>query len=139
MWKLFIPSLGSFNKGDNGIYPLFVAAMFYINILYSEGYDMDYVGHTNEPARWLTEHNTIKENKFTAKFRPCKLAISFEVSQSRGETTKVERSIKRQRSKQSVGRRFESSPWISSGGFFTFAKIELWKFSPYEISLAGAS
>ena len=28
-----------------------VAVMFYIYNLYSEGYDLDYVGHTNEPAR----------------------------------------------------------------------------------------
>jgi putative endonuclease len=76
--------------------------MFYIYILYSEGYDMYYVGHSNDPERRLTEHNTTEEIKFTTKFRPWELVLSFEVSQSRGEAIKVEKFIKSQKSKQFI-------------------------------------
>ncbi len=73
--------------------------MFYIYILYSESADRYYVGHTNDPARRLIEHNTVEEIKFTTKYRPWTMLLAFEVSESRGEAIKVERFIKRQKSR----------------------------------------
>ncbi|MDM7919750.1 MAG: GIY-YIG nuclease family protein [Methanosarcina sp.] len=73
--------------------------MFYVYIIYSESADMYYVGHTNDPVRRLTEHNTSEEIKFTAKYRPWKMLLSLEVSEGRGEAIKIERFIKRQKSR----------------------------------------
>jgi len=73
--------------------------MFYIYILYSESADRFYIGHTNDPARRLIEHNTVEEIKYTTKFRPWTMHLAFEVSESRGEAIKVERFIKRQKSR----------------------------------------
>jgi len=82
--------------------------MFYIYILYSESADRYYVGHTNDPARRLIEHNTIEEVKFTTKFRPWTMQLAFEVSESRGEAIKVERFIKRQKSRPFIKKLIES-------------------------------
>ncbi len=44
--------------------------MFYIYILYSESADRYYIGHTDDPARRIEEHNTVIKNSYTFKFRP---------------------------------------------------------------------
>ena len=87
--------------------PFFLAVMYYIYILYSESADRYYVGHTNDPARRLTEHNTVEEMKFTTKFRPWTMPLAFEVSESRGEAIKVERFIKRQKSRTFIKKLIE--------------------------------
>jgi putative endonuclease len=73
--------------------------MFYIYIIYSESADKYYIGHSNDPERRLIEHNTTEDNKYTTKYRPWRILLSLEVSDSRGETIKMERFIKRQKSK----------------------------------------
>jgi putative endonuclease len=73
--------------------------MFYIYINYSESADKYYIGHSNDPERRLIEHNTTEDNKYTTKYRPWRILLSLEVSDSRGETIKMERFIKRQKSK----------------------------------------
>jgi putative endonuclease len=73
--------------------------MFYIYILYSERYDRYYIGHTNDPARRLAEHNTTEDIKFTTKYRPWRMLLVFKVSETRGEAIKMERFIKRQKSR----------------------------------------
>jgi putative endonuclease len=82
--------------------------MFYVYILYSERTDRYYVGHTNDPQRRLIEHNTTNDNKFTTKFRPWEMLLSFEVSESRGEALKMERFIKKQKSRLFIKRLIES-------------------------------
>jgi putative endonuclease len=73
--------------------------MFYVYIIYSERADRYYIGHTNDPVRRLVEHNTTEEIKFTTKYRPWKMLLLFEVSEFRGEAIKMERFIKKQKSR----------------------------------------
>jgi len=82
--------------------------MFYIYILYSESADRYYVGHTNDPERRLTEHNTTEDIKFTTKFRPWTLLLSFEVSDVRGEAIRLEKFIKKQKSRIFIRKLIES-------------------------------
>ncbi len=83
--------------------------MFYVYILYSESADKYYIGHTNDPDRRLIEHNTAEEYTFTSKFRPWKILLFFEVSDSRGEAIKIERFIKKQRSRLFLARLIEEA------------------------------
>ena len=83
--------------------------MFYVYILYSESADKYYIGHTNDPERRLTEHNNTEDIKFTTKFRPWNLLLSFEVSDVRGEAIKMERFIKKQKSRIFIRRLIESN------------------------------
>ena len=82
--------------------------MFYIYILYSDSADRYYIGHTSDPDRRLIEHNTVEETKFTTKFRPWTILLAFEVSESRGDAIKVERFIKRQKSRTFIKKLIES-------------------------------
>jgi len=82
--------------------------MFYIYIIYSESADRYYIGHTNDPERRLTEHNSTEDVKFTTKFRPWILLLSFEVSNVRSEAIKMERFIKKQKSRIFIRKLIES-------------------------------
>jgi len=73
--------------------------MFYIYILYSGSSDKYYVGHTDDPARRVIEHNTKPFNTYTAKHRPWKLVASFPAGESRGEAVRIERYIKKRKSR----------------------------------------
>ena len=77
--------------------------MFYIYVLYSNGSDRYYIGLTNDVDRRLKEHNNpLVYNKYTAKYIPWELKVSFECSESRGEGLIIERFIKNQKSRHFI-------------------------------------
>ncbi|MDZ7776225.1 MAG: GIY-YIG nuclease family protein [Bacteroidales bacterium] len=76
--------------------------MYYIYFLYSENHDKYYVGYSDDPDRRVLEHNTNPRMTFTHKFRPWILKTYFPVSDIRGDTLKVERFIKRQKSRRLI-------------------------------------
>jgi len=76
----------------------FLTAMFYIYIIYSEGADRYYVGHTNDPERRLFEHNNIQKTTYSSKYRPWKLVFKFPVSENRPEAIIVEKYLKGRKS-----------------------------------------
>jgi putative endonuclease len=94
--RKFESYLGSKKRGS---YLFFFAAMFYIYILYSQRADRYYIGHTDEPARRVEEHNTIIKNSYTSKFRPWIRKVYFPVSNSRGEARKTEFYLKKMKSR----------------------------------------
>ncbi|HPT22672.1 MAG TPA: GIY-YIG nuclease family protein [Bacteroidales bacterium] len=73
--------------------------MFYVYILYSEGADRYYIGHTSEPSRRLEEHNTVIKNSYTNKYRPWIMKGCFQVSESRSEARLVENYLKKMKSR----------------------------------------
>ncbi|MEM8890302.1 MAG: GIY-YIG nuclease family protein, partial [Bacteroidota bacterium] len=77
---------------------------FFIYILYSEGSDRYYVGYTHDVEARLNDHNSgdrsNQSTKYTFKHRPWKLKAAFKVASERGEVLKVERYIKRQKSRK---------------------------------------
>ena len=48
------------------------------------------------------QHNTSERNTFTSKYRPWKLAAVFECSTDEGEAVRIERWIKRQKSRSLI-------------------------------------
>ena len=78
--------------------------MFYLYIIYSERADKYYVGHTNNVERRVEEHNSNPRMTFTHKFRPWFLMASFAISENRGDAVKVEKYIKRQKSRRLIER-----------------------------------
>ena len=81
--------------------------MFYIYILYSESSDKFYVGYTADPDRRIIQHNHSDGNTFTSKYRPWKIAALFEVSENESDAVKVERFIKKQKSRKLIERIIE--------------------------------
>jgi putative endonuclease len=82
------------------IVSFFIAAVFYIYIIYSLKSDKYYIGMTSDVVRRLAEHNDpSRANKYTAKHIPWELKLYFEVSDNRGDALIVERFMKNQKSK----------------------------------------
>jgi putative endonuclease len=63
-------------------------------------HDHYYIGHTENVTKRLEEHNhPVERNKFTAKHIPWELKMSFPISESRGDAMRIEKFIKRKKSK----------------------------------------
>ena len=73
--------------------------MYYIYFLYSETADKFYVGHSQDPWKRLEQHLSNTGDKYTGSFHDWKLRAVFEVSQKKGEADKIEKFIKRQKSR----------------------------------------
>ena len=74
--------------------------MFYIYIIYAHNFDKFYVGSSRDPWNRLIKHNSSPFNTFTSKYRPWVLKAVFEVGANRGEAMRIERFIKKQKSRK---------------------------------------
>ena len=81
---------------------------YWVYILYSRGSDRYYVGQTHDVAARLRSHNegarADQSTKYTFKHRPWELVCSFSVGADRGEAMKIEKYIKRQKSRSFLER-----------------------------------
>ena len=73
--------------------------MYYIYFLYSAIADKYYVGHSQDPWKRLEQHLSNSGDKYTGSVHDWKLMAVFEVSPLRGEADKIEKFIKRQKSR----------------------------------------
>ena len=73
--------------------------MFYLYILFSSRANKYYVGHSQDPWKRLIQHNENSGAKFTGKYSGWDLVAVFEVSINRGDADKIEKFIKRQKSR----------------------------------------
>jgi len=76
--------------------------MFYIYIIYSETADNYYTGYSEDPWSRIIQHNDNKSDKYTGKYDNWKLAAVFEASEERGEAMKLEKFIKKQKTKKLI-------------------------------------
>jgi putative endonuclease len=83
--------------------------MFYVYILYSEAHDKFYVGHTENYKLRLEQHNTSEKFAYTSTYRPWTLAACFEAGNSRNEAIKIEKQIKKLKSKIMISRIIEGN------------------------------
>ena len=89
---------------------LFSFMAYYVYILYSEKSDKYYVGQTDNVERRLIEHNEQEKVSYTSKHRPWRLCASFFAGNTRGEAMKVEKFIKRQKSRKFIEKVIEAAP-----------------------------
>jgi len=73
--------------------------MFYLYIIYSSSAEKYYVGHSADPWRRLAEHNTNSSDKYTGKYQGWNLVAVFAVSENRGDADRIEKFIKKQKSR----------------------------------------
>jgi putative endonuclease len=76
--------------------------MYYIYFLYSKTADKYYVGHSENPWKRLIQHNSNCIEKYTGKVQDWELMAVFEVSPLKGDAVKLEKFIKKQKSKQLI-------------------------------------
>jgi len=89
--------------------------MYYIYILYSPASDLFYVGYTNNYKNRLSQHNNQDNfNTFTSKHRPWLLKAAFECSLTEKEAIRIERFIKKQKSRKLL-EQLVNSNFIPSG------------------------
>jgi putative endonuclease len=74
--------------------------VYYIYILQSKTSDHFYSGYSDDPWRRTVEHNTKPFNTYTSKHRPWGLAAVFECSEKESVAIKIERFIKKQKSRR---------------------------------------
>ncbi|MBN2523017.1 MAG: GIY-YIG nuclease family protein [Bacteroidales bacterium] len=74
--------------------------MYYIYIIYSQNSDKYYLGYTDDPELRLKRHNTCCYTSYTHKHRPWEMKKVFEIGESGNEAIRIERYIKRQKSRQ---------------------------------------
>ena len=75
---------------------------YFIYILFSKESGKYYVGHSNDPFRRVNEHNTKPFNTYTSKNRPWSLAAVFSCPGGKTDVMKIEKFIKKQKSKQFI-------------------------------------
>ncbi len=80
------------------------ALMFYIYFIYSASSDIYYVGHSDNYSCRLEQHNNSDRDTFSKKHRPWELKAAFEVGNDRGTAIKIERFIKKQKSRKLIER-----------------------------------
>ena len=73
--------------------------MYYFYIIYSESSDKFYSGSSQDPWKRLEKHNTSCFNTFTSKYRPWVLKAVFEAGATRGNAERIERFVKKQKSR----------------------------------------
>ena len=76
--------------------------MYYLYFLYSPSSDVYYVGHTDNWERRFIEHNESQHPTYTSKHRPWKLKAVFECGEDRSTAVKMERFIKKQKSRNLI-------------------------------------
>ena len=81
--------------------------VFYFYILYSQSSDLYYVGYTKDFLERLHQHNHIGYNTFTSKHRPWILKAAFECGESESDAVRIERFIKKQKSRKLIERLME--------------------------------
>ena len=74
--------------------------MFFIYILYSETSDKYYIGYTEDVAKRLHFHNNPIRVCYTSKHIPWLLKRSFKVGSSRSFALRVEKKIKKMKSRK---------------------------------------
>lgn len=75
---------------------------FYVYILRSKKSEKYYVGQTDDIFQRLLEHNVFSEKSYTSKYRPWVLKSIFYIGSSRGIALKIERYIKKQKSRKYI-------------------------------------
>ena len=77
--------------------------MYSVYILYSVSADKYYIGHTEDIDKRLYQHNNpIRHSKYTSKHLPWTLVVYFPKYATRAEAMKVEKFIKKQKSKKFI-------------------------------------
>ncbi len=75
---------------------------YYIYMIYSISIDRHYVGYSSDPWLRLGQHLNNTKDKFTGKATDWTLLAVFEVSESEPDAIRMERFIKKQKSRKLI-------------------------------------
>ncbi len=75
---------------------------YYIYIIYSISIDRYYVGYSSDPWLRLGQHLSNTKDKYTGKVTDWILLAVFEVSESKSDAIRMERFLKKQKSRKLI-------------------------------------
>ena len=78
----------------------YFSMIYFIYIIFSESIDKFYVGYSKDPWIRLQQHNSNTGDKYTGRAKDWILKAVFEVSNIEGDAIKIERFIKKQKSRK---------------------------------------
>jgi putative endonuclease len=81
--------------------------MYYVYFLFSQQANKFYVGHSADPWKRLNQHLANSADKYTGGYHDWQLIAVFEVSELRGDADKIEKFIKRQKSRNLINKIIE--------------------------------
>jgi putative endonuclease len=81
--------------------------MYYLYILYSVNANRYYVGHSSNPWTRLEQHLNNGGDKYTGSYKDWTLQAVFEVSANKGDADRIEKFIKRQKSRRFIEKMLE--------------------------------
>jgi putative endonuclease len=76
--------------------------MYYVYFLFSQQANKFYVGHSADPWKRLNQHLSNSGDKYTGYYHDWVLTAVFEVSEKRGDADRIEKFIKRQKSRNLI-------------------------------------
>ncbi len=79
-------------------------ATYYLYVLYSSSSDKYYVGYSSDVGARVEQHNTSGRSTYTSKHRPWVLVKQWELGEDRGFAMRIERGVKRMKSRKFVER-----------------------------------
>ena len=94
---------------------------FYIYFLKSKS-GKYYIGYSSNPWKRVSEHNTVPYNTFTSKHRPWDLVAVFFIGRSESEAIKIERLIKKQKTKAFIEKLIDPA-FVPTGIFAIFFRV----------------
>jgi putative endonuclease len=75
---------------------------YYLYVLYSLDIDRYYIGYSSDPWNRLHQHLENTSDKYTGKAKDWKLVAVFRVSENESEAIRLERFIKKQKSRKLI-------------------------------------
>jgi len=88
------------------------ALMYHVYLLYSPSADKYYVGQTSDLELRLQYHNELNPDSYTSKHRPWELCRAIAVA-DQGHAIRMERSIKKRKSRQFIERLIEEDELVA--------------------------
>ena len=86
------------------ILALALIVTYLIYIIYSTSIDRYYIGYSSDPWRRLEQHNTNTSDNYTGQTKDWQLKAVFRVFSSEGDAIKIERFLKKQKSRNLIER-----------------------------------
>jgi len=81
---------------------------YYVYILFSKGANKYYIGQSKNVEERLSLHNNSDYQSYTSKFAPWEIKLIMDVGENRGIAMRIEKYLKRQKSRKFIERLIES-------------------------------
>ena len=109
--------------GRWGFFFIYPNMTHYLYIIYSSAIDKYYVGVSANPWHRIEQHNTNSIEKYTGKTQDWQMKAVFFVSEELSEALKIEKFIKKQKSRKLIERLVNSADVVFDGALSQLVRV----------------